>query len=154
MTMMIDLLIGCAIVVVLILAAIAVILHWRLYRLRKARRAEEQQALEKRISQKQRINRSIQIIARALETEQVGATEASIRISVLLDALDVDEATKDEFSAFYQLAKEAAHIPILDAWKALPKHKRKAFDAELLVLEEKYQDFVLDAAGRIRGREL
>ena len=154
MTVMINLLIWFALAVILILAAVAVTLHWRLYCLRKTRKAQEQQASEKRSSQKQHINRSIQIIARALETEQVGATEASIRISVLLDALDVDQATKDEFSAFYQLANEASHIPILDAWKALPKQKRIAFDRELVLLEEKYQDFVLDAAGRIQGREL
>jgi hypothetical protein len=151
---MIEILLFLAVTLVLVLTAIALTLHWRLYHLRKARCAEEKLALEKRVRQKQNINRSIQVIARAFEGQQLGATEASIRISVLLDALDVSDEVKDEFSAFYQLAKEASHIPILDAWKALPKQQRMAFDKELLVLEEKYQDVVLDAAGRIQGRKL
>lgn len=139
-----------AVVVVLILATIALTLHWRLYKLRAA----EALAADKRSRQKQDINRSIQLIARALDAQQLGAVEASIRISVLMDALAVHEAIKSEFSVFYKLAEEASHIPILDAWKALSREQRAAFDMELLMLENKYQDFVQDAASRIQGREL
>lgn len=143
-----------ATVVILCLSGIAIILHWRLYRLRQAQSRAAVLAMEKRVQQKLSINRSIQVIARALLADQVGATEASIRISVLLDALNVQAEVKDEFSAFYTLAEAASHIPILDAWKALPKHQRKAYDRDLSVLEEQHRDFVLDAAVRIQGREL
>lgn len=149
-----EVLIAAAVAVIVGLSAVAIILHWRLYKQRQAQSDAKAAAQEKRVAQKQDINRSIQILARALEAKQVGATEASIRISVLMDALDVEESVKVEFAAFYKLAQEAAHIPILDAWKALPKAKRAAYDEELVVLEEKYQDFVEDAATRIQGREL
>lgn len=148
-----DVLLVLAAAVILILIIIALIMHWRLYKLRSARAKTDAQAAGKRIQQKLSINQSIQVIARAFEADQVGATEASIRISVLLDALEVQSAIKDEFSAFYTLAEAASHIPILDAWKALPKEQRKIYDRELSLMEEQYKDFVMDAAIRIQGRE-
>lgn len=150
---MTDIFLIAAGLVVFVLAALALFLHWRLYQVRKSQRLAQAHADQKRVAQKQRINSSIQVIAHALASQQVGATEASIRISVLLDALEVEQSVKEEFGAFYNLAQDASHIPILDAWKALPKQKRRTYELELTALEEKHQNSVADAASRIRGRE-
>src|SRR5688572_19910334 len=88
----------------LVLIMIAAYYHWQLYQMRKSREQGLIVAAEKARKQSADIKRSIHFIARALEAEQVGLTEASIRISVLLDALQVDNAVKSDFSAFYKLA--------------------------------------------------
>jgi hypothetical protein len=150
---MIELLLIVAAIVIVILVAVAAHLHWRLHKLHQARAAEEALVEKKRQERRESINESIQIIARALEAKQVGATEASIRISGLLDALDVENDVKTEFAAFYKLADDAGHIPILDAWKALSKAERKSYNKELVALETKHQDVILAAALRIQGRD-
>src|SRR5690606_22665190 len=103
--------------------------------------------------QRERINKSIQILAKAMQAEELTLTEASIRISVLLDSLDVSDGVRSEFSAFYQLRERTAHIPILTAWKDLNRHQQKEFDLERLRYETTFNDFVMDAARRIESRE-
>jgi hypothetical protein len=83
----------------------------------------------------------------------VGITEASIRIRVLLDALQVDKSVRDEFIAFYTLADKTSHIPILHDWKKLSRKQQFEFEQEMARVEAEYRDFTLDAARRILGRE-
>lgn len=99
------------------------------------------------------LNKSIQILAHGLDNNELSLTEASIRISGLLDVLGVDEKIKMEFSAFYQLTEKTQHIPYLDAWKNLSPAEQNQFDLERIQHEAAYQDFVLDAAKRILDRE-
>lgn len=98
------------------------------------------------------LNKSIQILAQGLDNNELSLTEASIRISGLLDVLGVDEKIKTDFSAFYQLKEKTQHIPYLDAWKKLSPAEQNKFDLERIQHEAAYQDFVLDAAKRILGR--
>src|SRR5690606_2972207 len=100
-----------------------------------------------------RINKSIQILAMATQKEELTLTEASIRISVLLDSLDVSDGVRTEFSACYQLRERTAHIPILTAWKSLDRKQQKEFDIERLRYEATFGDFVMDAAKRIESRD-
>ncbi|WP_250460897.1 DUF2489 domain-containing protein [Microbulbifer litoralis] len=129
------------------------------YYLRKLNLAQKKQAaqlaeLEQAASdQRQRVNDSIQILARTLLDDGVGVTEASIRIRVLLDALQVEQGIKDEFVAFYTVADKTSHIPILQEWKKLPRKKQFQFEMEMAQVESEYKDFALDAAKRILGRE-
>lgn len=146
-------LIGAAALIIVVLVVIAVRLQLKV-RAQEAERREKLQALEQAAAeQRERINKSIQVIALAtLQEEQLTLTEASLRIRGLLDGLAVDETVQKEFVAFYELAKATEHIPILEEWKALSLKKRLAFDKERTDLEEKYREFVLDAARRIQGR--
>jgi len=111
--------------------------------------AELEQAAE---DQRQRVNDSIQIIARTLLDDGVGLTEASIRIRVLLDALQVEDRVREEFVAFYTIAEKTSHIPILKDWKALPRKEQFQFELEMAQIEADYKDFAIDAAKRILGR--
>lgn len=147
------------VVLVLIAVAIVVGLSVVAYRLRQqvkdmeAEQAQQEKALaEQQQAKRDSMNKSIQILAQGLITDQVTKTEAAIRIGALMEFLGVDENTKEEFSALYQLAEASAHIPILEKWKALPTKEKMRYDNERMVLEEQYGDFVMDAAQRIIGR--
>ncbi|WP_323844471.1 DUF2489 domain-containing protein [Microbulbifer magnicolonia] len=142
-------------VAALIVFALAVVAGYYLRKLNVAQRQQAQQLAELEqaaADQRQRVNDSIQIIARTLLDDGVGLTEASIRIRVLLDALQVEQGVREEFVAFYTIAEKTSHIPILQDWKKLPRKKQFQFELEMARIEEEYKDFALDAARRILGR--
>ena len=140
-------------IIVSILAAIAGVLLYKVHQKNQVQRAllaEKEHAIKE---QRANINRSIQILAQASQSEDLTLTEACIRISVLLDSLGVDDGVREEFSAFYQLRSLTEHIPILDGWKKLSRKEQMQFDLQRMKHEASYRDFVLDAAVRIKGRE-
>ncbi len=139
----------------LIVFALTVVAGYYLRKLNVAQKQQAQQLAELEqaaADQRQRVNDSIQIIARTLLDDGVGLTEASIRIRVLLDALQVGQGVREEFVAFYTVAEKTSHIPILQDWKKLPRKKQFQFEREMAKVEEEYRDFALDAARRIIGR--
>jgi hypothetical protein len=141
-----------AVTVIVMLAIVAGQLQYRVCKLRREQK-ERQEALEREgEAQRERVNRSIQIIAKSVGNEDITLTEASIRISVLLDSLGVEEPVREEFSAFYQLAEANGHIPILDEWRKLTPKQKFALDHQRITQEVHYQEFVIDAAKRIQGR--
>ena len=145
------LVLGALIIVVLGGVAVYYVLQLRALR---QRQAQQLQALEaEQVAQRKRINKSIEILSTALESDELSLTEASIRLSVLLDSLEVEESVREEFSAFYQLREATSHIPILKAWKELTPRQQLQFDKERLQHEATYGEFVRDAAKRIKGRQ-
>jgi len=145
----------------LILAAvvIAILTGVAVYYLKKAKAAEakqkqEQQEWQEKVkAQRIRVNKSIQIIAQSMFGDELTMTEGAIRIRVLLDGLQVEEPIKEEFSAFYQFSDAVDHIPILEEWKKLSTKKKMGFDNERAKLEKTHNEFVMDAAKRILGRD-
>ena len=78
-------------IIVSILAAIAGVLLYKVHQKNQVQRAllaEKEQAIKE---QRANINRSIQILAQASQSEDLTLTEACIRISVLLDSRGVDD---------------------------------------------------------------
>ncbi|MFL0796707.1 MAG: DUF2489 domain-containing protein [Cellvibrionaceae bacterium] len=142
---------GC--VVVVGLAGYAGYLLLQVKKLKERREQQQQDIEELNKEQRERLNNSIQVIAQAMVEGQCGLTEGSIRVKVLLDGLNVDDAVKEEFTAFYQLATAAEHIPILEAWKSLSKKEQQVFKQEIFQLEKVHGDFVKAAAEKIRGRD-
>ena len=143
------------VVAALIIFVLAAVACYYLRQLQQAQKKQAQQLAELElaaVAQRQRVNDSIQIIARTLLDDGVGLTEASIRIRVLLDALQVEQGVREEFVAFYTIAEKTNHIPILQDWKKLPRKKQFQFEMEMTRIEEEYRDFALDAARRILGR--
>lgn len=145
------------VLIILVLAVVAGRLVYKVY-LQKKDRAFKLQTLEaanQKAQTEQRlwVNKSIQILAQAVHKDELTLTEASIRISGLLDSLDVPADIKTEFSAFYQLREKTSHIPYLEAWQNLSSAEQKKFDLERLRHETTFNDFVMDAAKRIQGRE-
>jgi hypothetical protein len=153
MMSLVNMLVLLGVIVLIVLSGIAAHLHYRLYQHNKRRQAESLWQVEVGQQQRERVNKSIQILAHAVQGEELTLTEACIRISVLLDSLEVDSQVREEFSAFYQLRDLTAHIPILEGWKKLDRKEQVRFDLERLQYEDTYRDFVLSAAKRIKARQ-
>lgn len=143
---------GAAVVVILL--TIALYLHWRLYLLNKQIKQKQIEADEQYRLARQQLNQSIQIICRALLEKQVDCAEASLRVSALMDQLSVNGPVREEFVAFDKLAQSIAHIPILDAWKNLPREQKREYELHMENQEQLLGDFVRDAAQRMLGRSL
>lgn len=136
------------------LSAVAIYLNWRLYQVKKQIKAREAEVERQRQLGRQHLNQSIQIICRALLDGQVEYAEASLRVSKLMDQLSVGGSAREEFIAFDKFAEAISHIPILDAWKQLPKAQKKEFTALIEQQEQLLGDFVRDAARKMIGRTL
>jgi hypothetical protein len=133
------------------LAIVAFRLQRQVKKAEAIKRKQEADAEEKQQESRSSMNKSIQILAKSVGADQISKTEAAIRIGALLEFLGADESVKEEYSAFFQLAEATAHIPILEKWKALPTKEKVKYDNERSALEDKYGDFVVDAAKRIVG---
>ncbi len=144
-------------VIILVLAIIAGRLVFKVVQLNKKRAKQladiEAASQAAQAQARSHNNKSIQILAQALHKDELTLTEASLRIAFLLDQLEVNDAVKEEFSAFYQLRERTNHIPILQEWQALTDKEQRVFDKERLQHENTYFEFVMDAAKRIQGRE-
>jgi hypothetical protein len=143
-----------AVFIVLVLGGYALHLRRKLQRLdaerEKARLAFEQQLQEKTAERR----KGITILAKSLVAEELSVTEACLRISWLLAQIDTEARESENFSVFFQVADATAHIPILEAWKALTREQRKAFDLERLEIEKAFGDFVLAAAKKLLDDDL
>lgn len=137
---------------VLALLSIAIYLHWRLYLNNKQLEQRQKEADAQYLHARQQLNQSIQIICRALLAEQVECAEASLRVSKLMDQLSVNGPEREEFVAFDKFAHAIEHIPILDAWKKLPRQAKRDFEEQIKQQDELLGDFVRDAAQRMLGR--
>lgn len=140
-------------VVILVLVVVAGVLQYKVHQLNRARKAQEQEFEAANQAQRKRINKSIQVIAQSVGSDDITLTEASIRISMLLDSLGVEDPVREEFSAFYELKTATEHIPILQAWKALSTKEKFKYDRERTTQEQFHEKAVVDAAKRIRGRQ-
>jgi hypothetical protein len=138
--------------VILVLLVIALYLHWRLFKLNRQMVQRKLEAEQQYVAARQHLNQSIQIICRALIAEQVGFAEASLRISKLMDQLSLPADVREEFVAFDKLAQAIVHIPILEAWRDLPKTQKREYSAQIEQQEELLGDFIKDAAQRLIGR--
>ena len=140
------------IVIILVLAAVAWRLQSRVYQMENRQKQQAEVLHQQQEKHQQYLNNSIQVLAQGIVDEQLSLTEGAIRISVLLDNLNITAEEKQTYSAFFQLAEATAHIPVLKAWKALPKKEKLRYDKERLGIEDKFKSFVVDAAERIRGQ--
>lgn len=131
--------------IIAVLTGIAIYYH---VLLRQQRQKEAELAADIAKAQ-ERARNSIRVLASAMLEGQVTYTEASIRISVLLNGAGLDESEQADYNVFAQLAAATAHIPILEAWKALSKKEKRAYDAEREKLEAKYKDFIDPVASKL-----
>ena len=91
---------------------------------------------------------SIQVISRAVGTdEKLSYTEASIRLSTLLQMLSPDLLQRPELSALQQVHERTEHIPIKEEWKSLTKQERWKFQKEMHAIETEYSG-AIDAAAQ------
>lgn len=118
-------LVALAIAIILILAAVAVYLNWRVYRVKTQQKAKEREAEQKYADFRERANDSIQIVCRAYLQGQVETGEACLRICGLMDQLNVPPQERTQYTHIAKMSDAIRHIPILEAWQALPKKEKK-----------------------------
>ena len=135
-----------AIIIVVVLAGIAVYYHFKLYAQLKKREEYQKQVQIERSEMQSRTKKSIELLCRALLADQVLITEAAIRISVLINVLELHENEMQRYGAFTHLANAVAHIPILEDWRQLSRKQQQDYENERENIENQYRDFIIDAA--------
>ncbi len=135
--------------VILVLAVVAGIYSFRLYRMQQRLREREVIRQQQQDLQRKSINQSIQIICRALVARQVETSEASLRISALLDSLGVPSQEREEFAAIDSMASSIRHIPVLGGWKALDRSERRQYEKLIAQKQLELDDFIYDAARKM-----
>lgn len=137
--------ISLAAFILAILAAYAWHLHRRLKALEDKQQCEALEAETRRQQQKDDATQGIRILAGAMIREELTLTEGCMRIAYLLPKVDEAAHSKDQYSVFFQLASATSHIPVLDAWKALPSQQKNAYTKERATIEEAFESFVMEA---------
>lgn len=108
---------------------------------RRARRSEARRYVS--------VLESLEVLSRALLQGQVDASEASIRMSVLLDCLPTMVRPKVDLAAIHRLASDCANFDRGDTRRALKASDRNRQDVQRLQLEHDQQTAVLAATGRL-----
>lgn len=156
-----------ALLIIAALAAYAGYLHWLLRRKRRDAARFESQApngepassgavgtFDPQPHQQRTVmaEKAVYLLAEALLDDKLTHTEGCIRISSMAAGLPDYERFQVEYGVFFQVAEATAHIPILDAWRALSLKEQKAFDRERQAIEDQYSAAVVEAAHQLRER--
>ncbi len=135
--------------VVLVLAIVAGIYCFKVYKVQQRLRERDLLRQQQTDLQRESINKSIQILCRALIAKQVESSEASLRISALLDSLGIPSDERKDFAAIDAMAASIRHIPILTEWKALDRNERRQYEKLIAQKQLELDDFIYDAARKM-----
>ncbi len=102
---------------------------------------EAQAALQLRNRQLELLQ-DIRFIARSVLDEQCEITEGVLRIQYLLSALDPAVWEQDELRAVRSHYQSTASMPILDAYKQLPRKEQFKLDQQRWALEKENQPVI------------
>ena len=142
MTLTYTLLIIAALIIIAALAYYAWHLTTKVKKLHQAQQEEQAQAELQLRNRQLELLQDIRFIARAVLAEQCEITEGVLRIQYLISALDPDAWQLDELATLRQHHEATAGMPILDAYKALPKKEQFRLDRERWSLEEHHKPAV------------
>ncbi|MDA7825779.1 DUF2489 domain-containing protein [Porticoccaceae bacterium] len=92
---------------------------------------------------------SIRVIAQALLQNDLTPTEAAMRIGFLAQQYSPTEDQAPSLQVFQSLAMETSHLPILDAWKALPASDKQRLDKERQSIENSHSEAIQVAANTL-----
>lgn len=138
--------IGC-----LIILALSVYAGRLLYRVKAQKVQQLNQQNSAIAARKVRITESVQIIAKAMGSEECDLSEGTIRICKLLAAIPAAEPVDwvklyPDLHAFYETIK---HMPIMDARSELSKKERMQLDLNRFRFEGEYADRVQQDVARL-----
>ena len=89
---------------------------------------------------------AIRVIAQALLQNDLTATEAAMRIAFLAKQINPSTDEAKQIKIFQQLAMDTAHIPILEAWQALPTKDKEKFEKQREAFEKQQAESLQTAA--------
>lgn len=150
---MTPVLIALAVLIVLVLAAYAGWLHYRLWL--RAKQGKAAVSVGSRPPKEPDLHRvelkkSIFLLADAMLDDKMTITEGCLRICAMASHLEDRDSFALEYGVLFRVADSTAHIPILDEWKALSKEEKRRYDRERQGIEQKYNAAVVEAVERIR----
>ncbi|QIW15762.1 coproporphyrinogen III oxidase [Pasteurellaceae bacterium RH1A] len=125
-----------ALLIILSLAGYVVYLLLKLAKQKRLNQAAIEQAQKARFL---KIIDSIEVIARAMQSEQCDFSEGVLRLKALLDVLGLKLAT---YPAMFALYEVVADHPILDERKNLARNQRMKLDLEREAAEAEHQEAI------------
>jgi type II secretory pathway pseudopilin PulG len=120
----------------------------------KQKRLKNQQNLELLMEDQQErreyAQQSIRLLTLGAIDEQLPLIEACIRINGLFDFMGHDEARRQPYTVFADVAAKTRHIPTKDDWKALKRKEKRGHEQLMLGLEKQYKKEILAALARLK----
>ncbi|MDX9875823.1 MAG: DUF2489 domain-containing protein [Spongiibacteraceae bacterium] len=150
-----------AILIVLLVVALLVIgvlsvIALRMTRLARAAERAQQERLEAQAQQqaetRQQREQGLRVIGMALLDDQVGISEACLRLAWLIEALEWSAAERSDYGAILDVAAAVDHIPTHDQWQALPAAERRTFERQMAEIEAAHAEAVREAVRRLLTR--
>ncbi len=137
---------GLATLIIVVLAAVAGNLLWRLRLQTEAEKSALQQAERESLAEQVDAQQGIDVLARCYLGGQLGGSELALRIAVLAETARLDRNYQKDTGVFTEMAAALAHIPTHQAWKNLTAEQRAKYGTEMALLEGKYSEQIRAAA--------
>lgn len=145
-----------AVVIIISLSFYIGVLARRIKTLKEAQRhIAEQQKQQAELKTKQRndnICESIRLIAHATAQKQCNVSEAAIRLTVLLETVDIDHEIdiEKEYPALSDLFNKVKDMPTHDERKKIVGKKLKMLDMQRKVFEDELEESIIQEAMRLK----
>ena len=143
-----KLLISLGGILVLLLSATALYLWRKVWAKKQAKKLREFEEHQTRLNY---IHDSINVLAKSVLSDQVRVAEASIRMAVLLDNLDLSCEQKHLFAPITEVYNRTRHIPTHEQFSELSNQERSKCEKELREIELKLEHQVKEAAQHIKN---
>ncbi|MCG2582377.1 MAG: DUF2489 domain-containing protein, partial [Marinobacter sp.] len=111
-------------------------------------RADKNRAFQS--ERRQSMVESIQVIALAVEEDQVEYSEACLRLKGLLDHVAPELLEQSPFRVFQEVYDQIQHMPTHRARQATDTRFIEKMDKERIAIEEKHADAIRRAATALR----
>lgn len=159
--MQFDLLLaGISVVVIIALAFYAGILISKIKRQKDQNQQRETEQKAKAVLKKQQRNdticESIRLIARATAQKQCNVSEAAIRLTVLLETLQLEKAIDiaNEYPALSELFDKVKEMPTHDARKKIAVKALKILDMKRQLFEAEFEPAIIQEALQLENFSL
>ena len=92
---------------------------------------------------------SIAVIASAMKDKQCEYTEGCIRLKQLVEQVEPDLLTRDEFSVIALVFSATEHMPINEQWQQLDKKAKSKFTQQRFALETEHKLAIHEAVSAL-----
>ena len=96
---------------------------------------------------------SIAVIASAMKDKQCEYTEGCIRLKQLVEQVEPDLLTQDEFSVIALVFSATEHMPINEQWQQLDKKAKSKFTQQRFALEAEHKDAIHKAVVALQNHQ-
>lgn len=130
-----------------VLLVLFIVRQWRI--LRRARARERSQAAF-HAQRRESIVDSLQVLAMAIEQDQVEYSEACLRIKGLLELVAPELLTQPPYQVFQDVHDQISHMPTHQARQDTDRKFVRKMDKERFAVEQQHADAIRRAATALR----